>query len=104
MQAYVDSGFDSSVIESYRAINSQVTMLEDSEGMDEIDAKFYMRQVAEEGAAGFKAITEYANESGKSIGGAATKTKQLTKEFQDLQGTVGSIVSSAYSDIGGADL
>jgi hypothetical protein len=63
-----------------------------------------MRQVAEEGAAGFKAITEYANESGKSIGGVATKTKQLTKEFQDLQSTVGSIVSSAYSDIGGADL
>jgi hypothetical protein len=105
LQAFVDSGFDSSVIESYRAINSQVTMLEDSlEGMNEIDAKFYMRQVAEEGAAGFKAITEYANESGKSIGGVATKTKQLTKEFQDLQSTVGSIVSSAYSDIGGADL
>lgn len=105
LQAYVDSGFDSSVIDSYHAINEQVKGLESSlKGMNEIDAKFYMRQVAEEGSAGFKAITEYANESGKSVGGVATKTKQLTKEFQDLQSTVGSIVSSAYSDIGGADL
>ena len=105
MQAFVDSGFDTDVIDSYKAINAQVTAMEQSlEGMNDIDAKFYMRQVAEEGSAGFKAITEYANESAKAVGGVKEKTVQLTKEFQDLSSTVGGVVSDAYADIGGAKL
>lgn len=105
LQAFVDSGFDSSVIDSYKAVNAQVMALESSlEGMNEIDAKFYMRQIGEEGSAGFKAITEYANESTKAVGGVGGATKSLTKEFQDLRSVVDGIVSSSLQDIGGADL
>lgn len=105
LQAYVDSGYDPSVIDSYRSVNAEITAMSGAlEDMNEIDAAFYMRQMTEEGSAGFKAITEYANESTKAVGGVASKTKSLTKEFQDLSSVVGGIVSSAYSDIGGADL
>lgn len=105
LQAYVDSGFNPAVIDSYRAVNMEITAMEQTlANMDSIDAKFYMKQVGEESAATFKGISELANESTKAVGGVGSATKSLTKEFQDLRSIVDGIVSSSLQDIGGADL
>jgi len=105
LQAYVDTGFNPAIIESYRAVDAQVNaLLPQMTQMDEISATFLGRMVQEQAAAPFAAISEQARESEKAIGGAASKTKNLTEEFQNLSGIVGGIFSDAFSDIGGADL
>ena len=105
LQAYVDSGFNPAVIDSYKVVNAEITAMEQTlANMDSIDAKFYMKQVGEESAATFKGISELANESTKAVGGVGGATKSLTKEFQDLRSVVDGIVSSSLQDIGGADL
>lgn len=105
LQAYVDTGFNPAIIESYRAVDAQVNaLLPQMTQMDEVSATFFGRMVQEQAAAPFAAISEQARESEKAIGGAASKTKSLTAEFQNLSGIVGGIFSDAFSDIGGADL
>lgn len=105
LQAYSDSGYQSGIIEQYKA---QAAVLEGMRGtlenMDPTEATFLMRQMTDQGTAGFKAISEYANQTEKAIGGGGAATKQLTKEFSNLRSVVDGLVSSAYQDIGGADL
>lgn len=105
LQAYSDSGYNPAIIEQYQM---QADIMEGMrttlQGMDPTEATFLMRQMTDQGTAGFKAVSEYANQTTKAIGGGAGATKQLTKEFTNLQGIVSGLVSSAYQDIGGADI
>jgi len=105
LQAYSDSGYNSGVIEQFKVQQSVMEGMRTTlEGMDPTDATFLMRQMTDQGTAGFKAVSEYANQATKSIGGGAGATKQLTKEFSNLQSIVSGLVSSAYQDVGGADI
>jgi hypothetical protein len=105
LQAYSDSGYNPAIIEQYQAVNVQAEALRSTvENMDPVEASFYMRQFTDQASEGFKAVSEYANQTEQSIGGSAKATKQLTKEFQSLSGSISSIIGSAMSDFGGADL
>ena len=105
LQAYSDSGYNSGIIEQYKVQASVMEGMRSTlEGMDPTEATFLMRQMTDQGTAGFKAVSEYANQTTKAIGGGGAATKQLTKEFSNLQSIVSGLVSSAYQDIGGADI
>lgn len=105
LQAYSDSGYQSGIIEQYKVQSSVLEGMRTTlEGMDPTEATFLMRQMTDSATEGFKNVSEYANQSTKAIGGGASATKQLTKEFSNLQSIVSGLVSSAYQDIGGADL
>lgn len=105
LQAYSDSGYNSGIIEQFKVQQSVMEGMRTTlEGMDPTEATFLMRQMTDQGTAGFKAVSEYANQSTKAIGGGAGATKQLTKEFSNLQSIVSGLVSSAYQDVGGADI
>lgn len=105
LQAYSDSGYNSGIIEQYKVQASVMEGMRSTlEGMDPTEATFLMRQMTDQGTAGFKAVSEYANQTAKAIGGGGAATKQLTKEFSNLQSIVSGLVSSAYQDIGGADI
>ena len=105
LQAYSDSGYNSAIVEQFQNVQLQAEGLRTTvENMDPTEAQFYMRQFTDEASAGFKAVSEYANQTEKSIGGAGSATKSLTKEFTDLRSIVDGLVSSAMQDIGGADL
>ena len=105
LQAYSDSGYNPAIIEQFQ---TQASIMEGMrttlQGMDPTEATFLMRQMTDQGTAGFKAVSEYANQTEKAIGGGGSATKQLTKEFTNLRSVVDGLVSSAYQDIGGADL
>jgi len=105
LQAYSDSGYNPAIVEQFQAVNSQAEALRSTvETMDPVEASFYMRQFTDQASEGFKAVSEYANQSTKSIGGAGSATKSLTKEFTNLSGIVSGLVDTAMSDFGGADL
>jgi hypothetical protein len=89
----------------FNAIDMQAEALRSTlTGMSETDAAFFMRQFTDQATEGFKTVSEYTNQSTKAIGGSGAATKQLTKEFSNLRSVVDGLVSSAYEDIGGADI
>lgn len=111
LQAYSDSGYNPAIVERFEAVNMQAEALRTTvQEMDPIQASFYMRQFTDEASAGFKAVSEYANQTEKAIsgggggGGVKGATKSLTKEFTELRGIVEGLVSGALSDFGGADI
>lgn len=105
LQAYSDSGYQSGIFEQFQATEMQAESLRSTlQNMAPDEAAFYMRQFTDQATEGFKAVSEYANQTEKGIGGAGSATKQLTAEFSNLRGIVDGLVSSAYQDIGGADL
>lgn len=105
LQAYSDSGYNTAIIEQFQGVQAQAEALRTTvEGMDPTEAAFYMRQFTDQASEGFKAVSEYANQTEKSVGGVGGGAKQLTKEFTNLQSVVSGLVSSAYQDIGGADI
>lgn len=105
LQAYSDSGFNPAIMESYRVVEAELNALTPQlKEMDEVSAAFFGRMMQEEAAAPFKAVSEYVNQTEKSLGGSASAAKSLTKEFQSLQGIIGGIVEESLSDFGGANL
>lgn len=107
MGAFEDSGFNMDVIEAAKAsriaFDQALVSIEDA-GYSLYDTEAAAMMAEAQFSESFLAISAAVDESTKSIGGAANKTVQLTKEFQNLQGIVEGLLSTATQDIGGLDL
>jgi hypothetical protein len=89
LSAYVDSGYNPQILESFQAVEAELTALQPQlEEMDATSAAFFGRMMQEEASAPYKAISEATNEMNKNIGAAVPKTKRLTQEFTDLRSIV----------------
>ncbi len=107
MGAFADSGFNMDVIEAAKstrvAFDEALVSIENA-GYSLYDTEAAAMMAEAQFSESFLAISEAVDESTKSIGGATQKTASLTKEFQNLQGIVEGLLSTASQDIGGLDL
>lgn len=107
MGAFDASGFDQSVIDAAKqtqvAFDQALASIENA-GYSLYDTEAAVMIVEREASSAFLAITDSINEAERATGGVSDATKTLTKDYQNLQGIVEGLLSSATADIGGLDL
>lgn len=107
MGAFEDSGFNMDVIAAAKtarvAFDEALVSIENA-GYSLYDTEAAALMAEAQFSESFLGISQAVDEATKSIGGATKKTVSLSEEFQNLQGIVGGLLSTASQDIGGLDL
>lgn len=107
MGAFEDSGFDMDVIAAAKtarvAFDEALVSIENA-GYSLYDTEAAAMMAEAQFSESFLGISQAVDEATRSIGGAKAKTVQLSEEFQNLQGIVEGLLSTATQDIGGLDL